>query len=94
MPGPLRTFMTAVSGVPPGRIGRWVLCWSGIALMLCSVLSSGATGEEADVIRRCSLREAMPQVGVDYQTAYSVTVRTAFGPSGRMVNLLTILPEP
>ena len=61
MPGPLRTFVTAVSGVPPGRVGRWVLCWRGIALMLCSVLSSGATGEEVVLFGTGSLREAMIQ---------------------------------
>ena len=74
--------MTAVSGVPPGGIGRWVLCWSGIALMLCSVLSSDVTGEELVLFGAGSLREVMTQVATDYQTAYSVTVRTEFRPSG------------
>ena len=34
MPGPLRAFVTAVSEVSPGSIGRWVLPWSAIILML------------------------------------------------------------
>jgi ABC-type molybdate transport system substrate-binding protein len=83
MPGLLRTFVTAVSGGTTGKDRQMgtVLEWH--CLMLCSVLSSGATGEELVLFGPGSLREAMPQVGVDYQTAYSVTVRTAFGPSGR-----------
>ena len=84
MPGPLRAFVTAVSEVSPGSIGRWVLRWSGITLLLCGVLSSSATGEELVLFGAGSLREVMTQIATDYQTAHGVTVRTEFGPSGLM----------
>ena len=49
-----------------------VLEWH--CLMLCSVLSSGATGEELMLFGPGSLREVMTQGATDYQTAYSVMV--------------------
>jgi molybdate transport system substrate-binding protein len=84
MAGTFRAFVTAVSEVPQDRSGRWVLLWSGIALLLCSVLSGGATGEELVVFGAGSLREVMTQMATDYQTVHGVTVRTEFGPSGLM----------
>src|SRR5262245_16154879 len=84
MSGTLRACVTAVAGGPQGRAGQWVLYWSGIALLLLRVLSSGVRGEELVVFGAGSLREVMTQVATDYQTASGVTVRTEFGPSGLM----------
>jgi hypothetical protein len=62
MPGTLSAFVTPVSGVLQGSIGGWVLRWSGMALMLCGVLSGSATGEELVVFGAGSLREVMTQI--------------------------------
>jgi len=61
-----------------------VLQWP--CLMLCSVLSRGAAGEELMLFGTGSLREAMTQVAPTTRPPSDL-------PSG-MVNLLTILPEP
>ena len=70
-----------------GRQVGAVLEWH--CLMLCSVLSSGATGEELMLYGPGSLREVMTQGATDYQTAYSVMVRTEFEPSSGLSALST-----
>lgn len=84
MPGTSRAFVTEVSCLTQGSIGRRVLRWSGMALLLCGVLSGGARGEELVLFGAGSLREVMTQVATDYHAAHGVTVRTEFGPSGLM----------